>query len=399
MKDFLAFFGGYGDQYWTNLQQPNFYGTGNCVTCCRVNAETGEMKKISAIEGIDSPGTLVVSPDQRYLYTANELNNFQGIGNGGGVSAFEIDRETGALRLINQSLAFGSCTAYVTLDRTGKYLLAANHGSYYYISRYARNADGSWYAAPQYDEGCVSLFAIREDGGIGELLDRVILEGTGADPLMHGSAHPHSVLVSDNDDVIIPNKGGDNIYICKLDREKGRLRVRSIFETGKGSSPRHALFCKGTPYVLVLNEFDGHLCSYELDHAEGTLRQISRIDSCPPDGGASKSDMVAFAHPWGCDVQKHGRFVYCDSSNNGKIALFTFDDRTGELTFVKHFAIDATGMTRGMQIDREGRFLVVTCVNDNKAVTYRINAENGDLTPVAEIALPTPTALRFVYDD
>ena len=400
MKDFYAYFGGYGDQYWTNLQTPNFRGTGNCITVCRVNGETGAMREVRCLDGISSPGTLVVSPDQKYLYAANELNSFQGIGFGGGISAFSIDSNTGDVRLINQSLAFGSCTAYVTLDRTGKFLLVANHGSYYYVSRYAKNADGSLYPTPVYDEGCVCLFAIREDGGIGELLDRIVLEGTGADPLMHGSSHPHSVLVSDNDDVIIPNKGGDNIYLCRLDREAKKLRLLSVYETGTGSSPRHAFFCKGTPYVLVLNEFDGHLCSYELDRAAGTLKRISCIDSCPPENGAQKSDLIDFAHPWGCDVQVHpnGKFVYCDNSAN-TVSLFLLNRETGELTLTKRFPVDAEGMIRGMQIDRDGRFLVVTCVNADKAIVYAIDPTDGHLTQTSMVSLRTPTALRFVYPE
>lgn len=398
MKNFRAYFGGYGNQYWTNLMEPNFYGTGNQITICDVNGESGEMKVIGQSEEIMSPGTLVVSPDQRFLYAANETNSFGGPGFGGGISAFAIEPD-GNLTLINQSLAFGSCTAYITLDRTGKYILAASHGSYYYVSRFEKNADGTLYPAPQYDEGCVSLFAVREDGGVGELLDRVILEGTGFDQLMHGSSHPHSVLISENDDVIIPNKGGDNIYVARLDRDAGKLRVTSVCKTEKGSSPRHACFVPNTPYVLVQNEFDGCLCSYELK--DGKLYRISRIDTCPPESNGPTSDIVSFAHPWGCDVQLHpnGRFVYTDSSNSSRVTLCELNRATGELTEKNHFSVNAVGMTRGMQIDRTGSFLAVTCVNQNKAVLYRIDTETGNLTPVSETELPTPTALRFTYPE
>ena len=399
MRNYLACFGGYGDQYWTSLLSPNFSGNGNSISVFSVSPETGHMEPVYQTESVMSPATLVVSPDQRYLYAANETNSFGGQGFGGGLSAFKINPETGALSLINQSSAFGSCTAYVALDPTGKFLLAANHGSYYYISRYEKNEDGTLYPSPLYDEGCVCLFSIREDGGIGELLDRVILEGTGADPIMHASSHPHSVLVSSQDDVIIPNKGGDNIYFGRLDRQAGKIRILSVFETGKGSSPRHAFFCEGTPFVLVQNEFDGCLCSYQILREQGRLERVDCLDAFPPEPGAHQSDIASFSHPWGCDVQLHpnGKFVYCDSSSANTIALFLFDRETGRLQFAKRYSTHAEGMIRGMQITRDGTFLVVTCVNENRALVYHIDPQSGELTLKGEVSVPTPTALRFVY--
>ncbi len=399
MTSYFAVFGGYGDQYWTSLMEPNFRGKGNGLTVCAVDGKTGGMSPVRRLDGIMSPATLVVSPDQRYLYAANETNSFGGQGFGGGVSAFRIDPDSGELHPINQSSAFGSCTAYVTLDRTGRYLLAANHGSYYFISRYAKDKDGTLYPSPQYDEGCVCLFEIREDGGIGKLLDRVVLEGTGADPLMHASSHPHSVLVSEEDDVIIPNKGGDNLYFGRLDREAGKIRILSVFGTGKGSSPRHAFFCTGTSYVLVQNEFDGCLCSYRMDRAEGRLHPVDRIDAFPPEPGDHQSEIASFAHPWGCDVQMHpnGKLVYSDSSSANKIALFAFDRETGRLRFLRHYATGAKGMIRGMQIDRDGKWLTVTCVNEDRALIYAIDEKTGELKEAGEVSVPTPTALRFVY--
>ena len=401
MGDFFAYFGGYGDQYWTNLMEPNFRGSGNAVTVFRVSGETGEMTRTGGIDGIVSPATLVVSPDARFLYAGNETNSFGGQGYGGGVSAFRIDRETGGIRLINQSLAFGSCTAYVSLDRTGRYLFAANHGSYYFVSRYARGADGTLYPTPVYDEGCVCMFEVRPDGGVGRLLDRVVLEGTGADPLMHASSHPHSVLVSRQDDVIIPNKGGDNLYFGRLDREAEKIRITSVTKTGFGSSPRHACFCEGTPFVLVQNEFDGCLCSYRIDRAAGTLLPVDRIDAFPPEPGTHQSDIAAFPHPWGCDVQLHpnGRFVYADSSSANTVALFHLDGETGKLQFRRRYETGASGMIRGMQIDRDGRWLAVTCVNENRAIVYRIAEDTGELAQAGEVPVPTPTALRFVYPE
>lgn len=397
--DFYACFGGFADQYWSSITDPNFKGTCDCLSLCRVDGGTGEMTVCDQIHGLSSPSTLVVSPDQKYIYCGDEEHDFKGRGFGGGVSAVRLNLEQETMELINQSFAAGSSTCYVTLDRTGKYLLVANHGAKFYVSRYDI-VDGEVTPRVLREEGCVCVFAIREDGGIGKLVDRLVLDGTGIDPIEHASAHPHSVVIDDEDFVIIPNKGGDSIWVCKLHRNPVKLEVLSVYKSDFGSSPRHAFFVKGTPFVLVQNEYDGHLCSYRLDRQTGTLTRISRLDSWDPDFQGVPFALLGDKHPWGIDVQMHpnGRFVY---SNNTQplVCQWELDRQTGELTLVRRYPTDCGFMTRGIQVDREGRFLVVTCVASEKAIVYRIDPQTGDLTPASEVALPTPTAVRFLYPE
>lgn len=386
-KEFYAYFGGYGEQYWWNLLEPNIKGNCRGITVCAVNYENGNIRILDNIEGLESPATLCFSPDQKYLYAANEVTNFKGTGFGGGVSALVL--EDGKLRVINQSLAYGSSTAYVTTDKTGEFLMVANHGSYYYCSNYEKTEDG-WEPKVVRDEGCVTLFQIREDGGIGKPLQRFILEGTGMNPFLHASAHPHSVVINENDFVIIPNKGGDNIYVCKLDREKKQLVEMSVCETGEGSSPRHAVFAQ-EPYVLVINEYDAHIVSYYLD-GEGKLTPVSSVAL------VKEEKVTGQRSPWGVDVRIHpnGKFVYCNTSND-RLTVLAFDKETGKLSEVGKVELEEGGMSRGMQIDRLGRYLIVTCVLGNKAICFSLSKDTGIPVRVSEIVLPTPTAAVFSY--
>lgn len=399
-KNLYAVFAGFSDQYWTQLTEPNFRGTCDGLTLCRMDGETGEMKVCDQLHGLSSPSTVTVSPDQKFIYCSNEEHDFGGRGYGGGVTAIALDLKEEKMKVINQSLAAGSSTCYVTLDRTGQYLLAANHGSKFYCSRY-KIVDGEIFPEVIRDEGCISLFEIREDGGIGRLLDRVVLDGTGIDPVEHASAHPHSVVIDDQDFVVVPNKGGDNIWVCKLNRETKKLDKLSVFDTEFGSSPRHAFFVKNSPFVLVQNEYDGHLCSYSLDRETGVLKRLSRVDIMDPHiKGSAFKLLTDDMHPWGLDVQAHpnGRFVYANNSQR-IVCQMDLNPDTGELSVKKHYTTNCDFMTRGIQIDCDGKFLVVTCVASEKAVVYKINQQTGDLTPASEITLPTPTALKFLYPE
>ena len=71
---------------------------------------------------------------------------------------------TGQAEKINDSLAYGSSTAYITLDKTGKFIFVANHGSKYYCTRYPV-VEGKRRPLVIRDEGCICVFAVREDGG------------------------------------------------------------------------------------------------------------------------------------------------------------------------------------------------------------------------------------------
>ena len=400
-NDFYACFGGFGIQHWGNIYAPDIEGKCHALTVCTVDGDTGEMHPIKEGPEILSPSTLVVSPDQKYIYAGSEDKDFMQRGYGGGLSAFTFDMETGDLRMINQSLAYGSSTAYITLDKTGKYIFVANHGSKFVCSRYEM-VDGTLQPKVIRDEGCVCVFKVREDGGIGELVDRLVLEGTGAHPIEHASAHPHSILLDDQDFAIIPNKGGDNIYVCKFNRESEKLDVLSVYKSEFGSSPRHACFVPGTPYVLVQNEYDGHLCSYALDREAGTLTRISRLDTWMPEPQGTEFHLMKTmkqTHPWGIDVQLHpnGRFVF-NNNTQGILGTFELNRETGELTLLHRHVLEGIGsMTRGLQMDKSGRCLVATGVMNEKAVVLSINAETGELTQTSNVELPTPTALRFIY--
>ncbi len=397
MKDqSFAVFGGFGEQCWTSPGHPDIYGKCDGLTVCRMDPETGEMVQVSQSHGVESPSTLVVSPDKKYIYAANESHDFQGTGYGGGVTAFSFDRKTGKTEVINQSLSYGSSACYITIDKTGKYLLVACHGGRFYVTRF-KEVDGALVPDVQRDEGLVSLFAIRPDGGVGKLLDRLVLQGTGGDAVIHGSAHPHSVQIDDDDFVIIPNKGGDNIYVAKLDREAGKLETLSVYPTGHGSSPRHACFAKGTPYVLVQNEYDAHLCSYRLDKANGRLTLVSRVDTVDRQQSYAITSIGKQIEVWGLDVQIHpnGRFVYTNSTV-GTVCVSHLDPETGNLTVAGRFVLDVSSMPRGIQIDPTGRFLAVTGVQNEKVILLRIDQETGLLTAASEVAAPTPTAARFI---
>jgi len=402
-KKIFVYVASYGPQYWTSLTDTFLDGKGEGVTVYSFDDETGALSYVGEVKGLCSPATLVVSPDQKYLYAANETRDYPNAQNerglGGGVIAFSIHPETGNLKVLNDSLSYGCFPSYISIDKEGRYLLLANHGSYFYSTKFIKTNEGY---KPEVirDDGSISLFSVVEDGGIGQVLDIKNLRGTGADPMLHASAHPHSVAIDEFDYVIAPNKGGDNIFVYKLNRDTNELEEKFVCPAAYGSSPRHVAFCKDTPWVMVINEFDAHLGSYHLNRETGELTQVQIIDTV--DRNFSENTIIAAKsaggdRPWACDVQVHpnGRFVYTTNTQN-MTACFELDRSTGRLTLQGRYPV-GKGMTRGIQIDRTGRWMITAGLMDDALYVTKIDPETGALSYAGSIESKSPTAVRFVY--
>ena len=67
----------------------------------RFDPATGESDAIGPVAETANPSFLAVDPNHKYLYAANETDNFKG-DHTGAVSAFAIDRLNGRLQLLKQ---------------------------------------------------------------------------------------------------------------------------------------------------------------------------------------------------------------------------------------------------------------------------------------------------------
>ncbi|WP_263383813.1 lactonase family protein [Granulicella arctica] len=107
-------------------------------------SENGSWEHVQTVPSL-SPTSLVLSPDQRFLYAANGVDSFAHRPTGS-VEAFAIERQTGQLtRLNQQALAlFSTLPTHLAVSPSGRWLASAASG------------------------GC-NLLPIRADGFIGRL--------------------------------------------------------------------------------------------------------------------------------------------------------------------------------------------------------------------------------------
>jgi len=157
----------------------------------RFTPSTGDIVPLGLMAEAPHPSYLIVSPNQRFLYSTNEHENATDPGNT--VTAYARDVKTGTLTLINKVSSKGMGPAHIAIDKTGKFLAVANFGS-----------------------GSMAVFALHVDGSLGEATAFFQHTGTGGDPVRQAGPHAHCVLFSpDNRFLLVAEHGLDKIFVYK----------------------------------------------------------------------------------------------------------------------------------------------------------------------------------------
>ena len=136
---------------------------GRGIASFRFDEESGAAEPLGLIEGIDNPTFLAVDPAGETLNATSEVFGWHE----GVVTAYAIDRTTGALAYINKQPTRGSIAAQLSFDRTGRFLLAVNYGVVPMTHRPNRS---------------VVVFPRRADGELSPPVAEATHEGQGLDP-------------------------------------------------------------------------------------------------------------------------------------------------------------------------------------------------------------------------
>jgi 6-phosphogluconolactonase len=335
----------------------------------RFQGATGEVTPMGAAglaAETENPSFLAVHPNQRFLYAVNEVSRYEGR-DAGSVSAFSIDRATGTLRLLNRVSSRGGGPCHLSLDRSGKWLFAANYGG-----------------------GSVAAFPVRDDGTLGEASAFFQHAGASANAARQSGPHAHETVVSpDNRYVLAADLGLDKVLSYKLDPATGGLAPAPRFTAiAPGSGPRHLAFRPDGRFVYVLKEMLSAVVAFRYDAGGGTLAELQTLSTLPEGFSGENSGAEIAAHP-------SGKFLYTSNRGDDSIAIFRIDAAKGTLTSAGR--VSTQGKTpRGFGIDPSGRFLVAGNQNSGILVIFRIDQETGGLTPVGKpVEVPFPVSVVF----
>jgi 6-phosphogluconolactonase len=326
---------------------------------------TGKLGEPQLAAETTNPSFLAIHPSHHYLYAVGEISSKKG----GAVNAFALDPKSGDLKVLNQQSSSGNGPCHLVVDRRGKSVLVANYGG-----------------------GNASVLRIEDDGRLGERTAFVQHIGKGTDPGRQEAPHAHSInLDAANRFAFVADLGLDQVFVYRFDADKGSLAKNDppSVKVAPKSGPRHFAFHPNGRYAYVINEMANTVTAMKYDAEHGTLKPVQTISTLPE--GYKKPT-------WTAEVQVHpsGKFLYGSNRGHNSIAIFTIDEKTGELTAAGH---QASGIKtpRNFGIDPMGKFMLVANQDGDSILVFRIDPKTGALRATGEkVEVGKPVCVKFV---
>lgn len=312
----------------------------NEVWVLALNRPGGDLTLVDkiGIPGVTQPGSstpMAVSPDRRILYVGTR-------GEPKIVAGFAINPATGRLKHL-ASGPLPESMAYISTDRTGRYLLGAS-----------------------YPGNQITVSPIGPPGTV-QAPQQILRD--------HPKAHAILADVS-NRHVLVPTLGNDQVNQFDLDPATGRLSpaTPAAVRVKDKAGPRHFAFHPGGRIVYVIGELDGFVYVFDYDVAQGRLKLKQSVSALPP--GFQGKPSAADLH-----VTPNGRFLYASERTSSTLAGFRIN---GDGTLVAIGSVATEKQPRGFNIDSTGRYLLAVGQLSHAMSSYRIDPESGKLTKLRE---------------
>jgi 6-phosphogluconolactonase len=330
----------------------------------KFNSTNGAVTPVGMI-ATSNPSYVAISPDKKHVYAVHE--NARN-GNGGEVAAFSFNNATGNLSFINQEQTAGDHPCYVTVDQTGKWVLAGN-----------------------YTSGSLSVLPVKEDGSLGAAVTIIRHEGRGINQQRQEGPHVHeTVLSADNRWLFVPDLGTDKVMIYAFNDSSGSLTAgpQPFAKSKDGSGPRHVTFAPNNQYAYLVQELSGKVVAFK--YHDGHLKRIQEISALPRGFKGAIGSAELQASP-------DGRFLYVSNrggSNN--IAIFHINPRNGKLS-VAGYQSTMGEVPRYFNFDPTANFLLAANQESNNIVIFKRDAVTGLLTDTGKrVDVGNPVCIGWI---
>ncbi len=354
-------------------------GKGKGIYLFEMDTATGILTQREIFLNDSNPSWLAFDPSRAHLYSANETQDYRGTSSGS-VSAYEIDRKSGHLTLLNTVSSRGAGPAHLSVHPSGRYVLVAN-----------------------YHGGTVAVLPIRPGGELGEATE--VKEDTGViGPSRAASAPPGSFAISGHDlphahmiqadpagkYVLASDLALDCIFIWKFDSATGCLipGEQASVALPPGDGPRHFIFHPNGRWLYSLQEEGSTLVVYDYDGTRGRLDARQTLSSLPRGFAGTNFTSEVILSP-------DGRFVYAANRLHDSIASFAI----GADGTLKAVGEEWTrgDYPRSMNIDPAGNFLYSCNQRGDAITTFRISKETGQLSFTGQYTpVGTPAIIIFL---
>ena len=315
------------------------------ISIFTMDENTGALSLQSEAAIAGGPSLLAINPDKNTLYVGHRSV--------AQVTSHAIDQTTGALTQ-NGSVSPEDPPAYLSLDRSGKFLLSS-----------------------YYQGGHVAVHPLGADGSLGGDPLEWIATDVGAHSVQTDRSNrfafvPH--IARQNDNVLEPPKnivGPNLIYQFRFDEATGSLAENSPLQVEMDGllGPRHYCFHPSVDVVYFSNEQGSSVTAYQISDA-GTLTAMQTVSSLPEGVDLRNTcSQIQFS--------PSGDFLYVPNRGHNSIASFSVDSQ-GRLTPVGHASTEA--VPSAFSLDPSGKFVFAAGSATGQLASYSI--DQGNLTPL-----------------
>ena len=329
------------------------------------NSVSGELKRISQLNGVINPSFLDLSGGKKIVYACTESK----LPGKGSVSSFSLSDSFG-LQLISSQKTRGENPVYVNESPDGRFLINANY---------------TW--------ASLDVYKINPAGTIGDLAQTFTFTGSSSNVQRQEQPHLHAAVFSpEGKFLFVPDLGSDRIRVFRYQGLLAQplvpypdLDVVSV----PGSGPRHLEFHPSGQFAFCVEELSGCVSAYRYNN--GTLEFVQRHNTYSQQ---LREYAAADIH-----ISPDGLHLYV--SNRGEkentLAIFSIEKESGMVKKLGH--VKTGGINpRNFCIHSSGRFLLVANQESGDIVVFKRDERTGLLSP-SGFSAKVPNVSSLVISD
>jgi len=318
----------------------------NAISAFAIDSTNGVLSAVDGspyASGGTAPYSMVVDPNQAYLYVANYSSNT--------VSVYAIDYDTGELTSSGTAIPTGNNPAAVVVDPSNTYLYVAN-----------------------WSDGTISAFTLS-----GGTATAVV-----GSPYTVG-ANPFALAVDPNGNFLyVVNYADNNVTVFSIAAGTGELATISGSPFGTGTGPVSIAIDPTDTFAYVANETSSSISEFALNPSTGALTVVS---GSPIGTGSAPESLV---------VAPTGSYLYgANVTSANDVGTFGLTATTGVLSAVSTVA--AGSLPLSVAVDPAGTFVYAANYNSGTLSVYSVSGST--LTAVSGSPFAADTGPRSVAID
>ena len=344
------------------------------------DADTLEFKEKENYYSYMNVGCTPHISSKNVLYVLNETLKDKEYG--GRIYTFKVENQT--LTYMNEASTLTVNPCFSVLSKDEKHLLVVHHtSSQNGVSVVEKEEDGSIVSYIKHDEAAVVLYALKEDGSIGNVLDIHVPQKEFDKKTQRKHSKLHSIYLDSKTNLyFVFDKGLDKVYTYKIVDNK--LQYLNCVNCLSGCKPRYGVVHPVEKILYGTNEGQKYVYVYAYTE-DGRITQINEI--CLSE--KENKDCLA------SDIQKHPFKDILYVALRGIDDLFVLDIKDAKNP-VKLQELHCEGKhTKAITISKDGNYLFSCNMDSDNVAIFKIE-ENGCLSYIKDVKVNKASSIIFI---